>query len=209
MMNTTKFFVSVLLITCTNVYARPQYCLDSNIFTPPISEQRYELLNNGNEVKDKVTGLIWQRCSVGMEWNGNTCDYKAKRQTYPEQYPFQMTWMEASKLVKEYGPEWRLPNIKELFSLVDFACINAINQKIFPETLVGRMLYELPGQTFNQFDNGAYWTSTPTSQTRVEGVYVIRFTQELNYDRKDYTVFGIRRIGRDLGYARAVRSEKK
>ncbi|MDO3664492.1 hypothetical protein [Acinetobacter higginsii] len=43
---------------------------DQTTLTP---DSRYELLNSGKEVKDKKTRLIWQRCLVGEQWDGQNC----------------------------------------------------------------------------------------------------------------------------------------
>ncbi len=84
-------------------------------------DSRYEIQNNGSEVKDLKTGLIWQRCLVGMKFENNQCTGVAKLQN----------WKTLMKEGKNQG--WRVPNIKELQTLVDRACSDpAINGKIFP-----------------------------------------------------------------------------
>jgi hypothetical protein len=57
-------------------------------------------------VVDARSQLIWQRCSIGQQWDGSRCDGKAR----------QMNWYEAQKLA---GEEWRLPSKSELEQLVD------------------------------------------------------------------------------------------
>ena len=37
------------------------------------AESRYTLSADGQEVTDTQTKLVWQRCAVGMKWNGKTC----------------------------------------------------------------------------------------------------------------------------------------
>ncbi|MEN9373162.1 MAG: hypothetical protein RIR79_714 [Pseudomonadota bacterium] len=73
--------------------------------TAEIIDNRYQILANGAEVKDVQTNLIWQRCQVGMNWNGNTCTGEAKKFTF-----------ENAK--KQAGNGWRVPTIRELSSLI-------------------------------------------------------------------------------------------
>lgn len=117
-----------------------QTCKDSITKTAP--DSRYEILGNGNEVKDKQTGLIWQRCSLGQAWdatanNGNgSCSGTASTHNWPE----------ALTQALSLGNGYRLPNIKELQSLVEEACYSpAINNKIFPNTNT----------------NTSYWSASP------------------------------------------------
>jgi hypothetical protein len=66
---------------------------------------RYAYSADGREVKDMETGLIWQTCSVGQTWNGNTCTGEAKKFTYDEAMALS-------------GRNERLPTVRELATLV-------------------------------------------------------------------------------------------
>lgn len=133
--------VFFLLFICGINTAYAQKCNSQISFTAPNS--RYELLNHGSEVKDKQTGLIWQRCSVGQAWDGTTC------QGYPEYYG----WTDALKQAKQYGQDWRVPNINELFSLLENACHRyAINETIFP----------MKKNALNAYYT-YYWSSSPSN----------------------------------------------
>ena len=61
-----------------------------------------------NLVNDALTGLQWRRCLEGMNWNGSTCTGTAGS----------FSQEQALARAREQGG-WRLPNIKELGSLVD------------------------------------------------------------------------------------------
>lgn len=86
----------------------PAMLVRGSVLAPPA---RYVL--NGGEVKDPLTGLIWQRCPVGQSWTGSGCGGTA---TF-------MDWSGALAAARaaasDSGLPWRLPNVKELGSLVD------------------------------------------------------------------------------------------
>lgn len=93
-------------------------------------------------VTDTQTGLIWMRCSLGQ--SGSDCSTGSVA-TY--------TWeaaLQAPAAVNAgsgtFGQsDWRLPNIKELASIVETRCYNpAINTTIFPNTV-----------------SSSYWSSSP------------------------------------------------
>ncbi len=98
-------------------------------------DSRYTVQAGGAEVQDTQTGLIWQRCSLGQSWNGATCAGSAG--VY--------TWQSALQAARDLGNGWRVPNFKELQSLVEEACYSpAINETLFPAT-----------------PSNWYWTSSP------------------------------------------------
>lgn len=66
--------------------------------------ERYKDNNNGS-VTDIKTNLIWQRCSVGQTWTGQTCTGEAAT----------FNWNDAIQLAKD---GWRLPTVDELNTLV-------------------------------------------------------------------------------------------
>lgn len=115
-----------LLFIGTNSYA--QTCNDQILLTTP--SNRFEL--SADEAKDLQTGLIWKRCSVGQRWDGSLCIGSAERHD----------WSQA--LTSATG-EWRLPNIKELRSIVERACTSPnVNLDVFPNTT-----------------KSLYWSSSP------------------------------------------------
>jgi hypothetical protein len=91
--------------------------------------------NNGDgTVTDMQTGLMWARCRQGLQ--GAVCDTDSSVATST------FTWAAAlalnsatSDTVIPPRTDWRLPNIKELQSLVEISCFNpAINNSVFPNT---------------------------------------------------------------------------
>ena len=95
---------------------------------------------DGQEAIDLRSRLVWRRCVEGMSWNGNRCTGTSGS----------FTWAEATALAQAAaakGTAWRLPDVRELSSLVDDGRVNpAIDTTLFPAT---------PALWF--------WTSTPDS----------------------------------------------
>lgn len=99
-------------------------------------------------VSDAATGLVWMRCSVGQTWTGTTCSGDPARHTFDQAIALTGTITFAGK------SDWRLPNVRELFSLVNYSLAESrIDVLAFPNT---------PYQT-------EYWSSTPTDGDRGSG----------------------------------------
>lgn len=98
---------------------------------PDSSSTAVRFKPDGDQVLDTRTRLIWKRCSEGQRWNGDTCEGEAKA----------FTWFRALQLGRAQG--WRLPNVKELGSLVDDTRHSPAIDPAFPGT---------PAST--------YWSST-------------------------------------------------
>ncbi len=113
------------LLLATAVQA--QTCNPNIVKTKPDSQ--YTLSADGTEVTDTKTGLIWQRCALGMSWNGTTCSGTATGHAWEDALG------QAATVANNTSVAWRLPNLKELKSLVETACYGqAINETIFPAT---------------------------------------------------------------------------
>lgn len=100
-----------------------------------------------DRVTDPATGLTWQRCSLGQSWSGSECLDEAETLNWEEALALSgdPEAMPASPLGSLYDEGWRLPNQKELASLLNGLCPEvAIDDVAFPGTAAGR-----------------YWTSSP------------------------------------------------
>ena len=106
-MKNPSFVVSKLLLGVMLGSVWMQVQAEGDLPPPAIEtiDNRYQILANGAEVKDLQTNLIWQRCQVGMKWNGTTCTGESK----------EFNFEDAKKLA---GNGWRVPTIRELSSLI-------------------------------------------------------------------------------------------
>jgi hypothetical protein len=81
---------------------------------------------DGLTVADSKTTLTWKRCAEGMTWDGTSCTGSATTFTHDQAL---------QQATNQAGAGWRLPNVKELSSIVDKNSINpAIDSTSFPAT---------------------------------------------------------------------------
>jgi len=110
----------------------------------PSTETTQFKINGDGSVTHNKTGLMWAQCSQGL---GGT-DCRSGAGVVPFQFTF--SWSEALTQTRPSfytgdHNDWRLPNLKELTSIVEVACFDpAINETVFPNTAPDR-----------------FWTSTP------------------------------------------------
>ncbi|MEH6826190.1 MAG: DUF1566 domain-containing protein [Motiliproteus sp.] len=80
---------------------------------------------NEDLVLDTRTNLRWSRCSVGTTWvSGKGCTGRIKI----------MSLSAAKRLAQTLGDGWRVPDIEELYSIVEPQCSDpAINIEVFPD----------------------------------------------------------------------------
>ena len=110
---------------------------------------------NDSLITDLQTGLMWDRCSYNLDFDARSGNcVKAPDGLGQGGYlNTGFTWQMALENVvnaandanyKGYS-DWRVPNAKELASIVERSCVNpAINNTAFPDTL-----------------SASYWTNTP------------------------------------------------
>ena len=115
--------------------------------------------NADGTVTDPTTGLTWMRCAMGQTWNGGTCVGSLS--------PF--SWDQARALTSSFAGHsgWRLPNIRELQTLVDRSRSDpAADVSAFP----------------NSFSNptdstkARFWSATPDA-TSLNSAWRINFYQ--------------------------------
>ncbi|EQA72692.1 DUF1566 domain-containing protein [Leptospira noguchii] len=95
-------------------------------------DQIYSDLNNG-AVRDDRTNLVWQKCSVGQTWSPNFPDCNLGSPTIHNFVSALYTCQNLNLADRT----WRLPNVHELRSLLDFSSSSAgakIDPIAFPNT---------------------------------------------------------------------------
>jgi hypothetical protein len=121
-----RYCLLIVMMTLFVQTLHAQTCRDYNTRTTPT--QDFTLHDDGTVTHHK-TGLMWMRCTLGQRWSGAGCT--GSGQTY--------TWQGALQVADSFGfashSDWRLPDIKELNSIVERACFDpAINNLVFPDT---------------------------------------------------------------------------
>ena len=108
-------------------------------------------INSTGTVADSITGLTWDRCALGQ--TGNTCAGGTAST---------LTWVDALATVTSLNAiaykghnDWRLPNVKELASIVDLSLTP--NSGIF----VG-VFEAISTSIFSSSNLAALWSSTTT-----------------------------------------------
>jgi hypothetical protein len=135
-----------VLILCTlaafgsAVAHAQQVCNDRINQTAPASR----FTDNGNgTVTDVRTGLMWQRCMVGYAFSNNGTSGNLTDDSCAPSATITGLWQQALQGAVDSNAQggfagftdWRLPNIKELISIVEHQCASpAVNETIFPDT---------------------------------------------------------------------------
>lgn len=151
----------------------------------PSTAGAFELLAEGL-VRDNRTDLVWDRCSIGQDMDGEgekiTCNGEAQP----------MGWNEALQRVRELNEQnyrghddWRMPNIKELLSIMERRCgMPVLDVRVFPnqnpEPIWSSTSYQWDGRTDHA------WTLQ------------MEMGQMLNWSKNDPARMRVVRGGRDF-----------
>jgi len=149
------------VVTCTNENTAINEATPNADFTD----------NGDGTVTHNTTGLVWMRCSLGQSWNGSTCTGTTVI----------ANWQAALQLAQDINSgvsnadgdnaagfagqtDWRLPNRKELASIVEERCwLPSINMTEFPAA-----------------PSGWYWSSSPHASGTLTA-WIVQF----DYGRED------------------------
>lgn len=134
----------------------------------------FALSADGNEVTDTSTGLTWRRCPEGMVFAGGTCAGTATRFTHEQAL---------QRAASHSAGGWRLPNAKELASIVDRGRMNpSIDSVAFPATPLAWFwssspeVYSAGAARFVDFTSG-YVSITDRSPNSAHHVRLVRSNQ--------------------------------
>jgi len=130
----------------------------------PASAPDSRFTDNGNgTVTDLATGLIWKQCAEGLSGAGCLSGSTMR-------FTWQQALQHAADAVFAGSSLWRLPNKKELASLVEQRCDDpAINTRYFPNT-----------------PSAWFWSSSPTAYSLNGAWDVAFFNGYVNYYPKGY-----------------------
>lgn len=153
--------VFIVLCLLSNSYsAISQVCKQESIrATTPNS--RF-IINSSETVTDIQTGLMWKRCLEGL--SGIACDIGTKQR---------LSWGDTLNYVEYLNStggfagytDWKVPNVKELRSIVEEQCNEpAINLVLFPG-----------------FSGPFVWTSTPSTSSSAIFSYIVYFNNGQSY----------------------------
>ncbi len=128
-----KYINKLCLILVSIAVSQPAYsqtCNDNILASTPDSAFS---VNNDGTVTHTGTGLMWKVCSEGQTWDNGSC------LSAPTTYDWQQALQEPATLNVSGGyaghTDWRVPNIKELMSILEVKCSNPpINENIFAAT---------------------------------------------------------------------------
>lgn len=144
-----KFTLTLLIFQFSFTNANAQTCNTNTAVTTPTID--FTVHNNGT-VTHKPTGLMWKVCSEGQTWNSSDGSCTGTITTH--------NWQEALEIPSALNAgvgfasqtDWRLPNVKELMSIVELSCYGpAINKTIFNNT---------PSE-YSPGYSPIYWSSSP------------------------------------------------
>jgi hypothetical protein len=107
--------------------------------------KRFVVSADGQEVIDRSTGLAWRRCEEGLQFDGAACTGHGLLLAWPD------ALARAQQQASDTGVDWRLPNAKELASLLDHTRRSHIDTRAFPARQAGTvwtsspiLIYKLP-----------------------------------------------------------------
>lgn len=109
-------YFAVCLLTLLAAGPAGAGCYDDASKEPP---PRFRL--SGGEALDTRTGLVWQRCSLGLTWDGAGC-------------AGEVSYLGLDDALAAPGKGWRVPTGPELESIVELRCgTPVVDPKVFPD----------------------------------------------------------------------------
>lgn len=145
-------------------------------------------------VTDADTNLMWQKCSLGFV--GTNCEISTFIEVAVETeldvevktvqlFSWQAASVAANESIVGTYSDWRLPNIKELASLVENSCQGpSVNSVIFPNSV-----------------SGLYWTSSPAVGVRASArsAWAVSFINGIVDNEYKFQTYSVRLVRNSIG----------
>lgn len=125
-----KYFLPLCIALALPMSANAADCKPNTILPSTPNDQFVD--NEDNTILDLRTGLLWAKCAIGQDYANGKCEGAAQNFT-----SFRAALSHVDSIRTSYLDTggWRIPNIKELDSIVERQCTNpSINVDIFPDT---------------------------------------------------------------------------
>jgi len=161
-----------VIVMCMLTGSGQAFAAENCVNTITASTPTVDFVDNGDgTVMHTKTGLMWKKCSEGL--GGATCTTGAATAH---------DWQAALQLAETLNNgggfasynDWRVPNLKELHSIVERQCVNpAINATIFPATVSAQYWSASPYAGSNSdvwhvtFNNGSDFISDKSASRYV------------------------------------------
>jgi hypothetical protein len=152
-----KVVLAVSVFAVALPVAAEQHCASDR----PASTLAARFVDNGDgTITDRESRLMWTRCSAGQQWSAAGCAGEASS----------VDWGAAQSLANEvnkrgtyFFSDWRLPQLRELATIVERDCGDPrVNLAVFPGT---------PGEF--------YWTASPRAgEPSRARIYALSFGPE-------------------------------
>lgn len=164
-----KSFLTPILVSALSVYPSVSLAFCSDSIEATVNAQAFVIDQEQGIVTDSSTGLMWSMCNLGETWNesSQSCDGSASDANW------QNSLQQASNVEIAGYSDWRLPNLKELMSIIERQCTApAANLNLFPTTKAED-----------------YWSATPVfNQNSDNYVWAVQFDEGTNFENdKDTT----------------------
>lgn len=143
LMKSNLLLALVTGLSASGLYAQTCYRATTPATTPT---ERFTSDIEGT-ASDSITKLMWKKCIEGQAYHNETCSGTS----------LALPWVDAIEFANSSTfagfTDWRLPNIKELASIIERQCYDpALNLDVFPMADTDRGFY--PG-------SHRIWSSTP------------------------------------------------
>lgn len=200
----TKSLLTIISATFLTTQIAFATCATSNI--PGHYTGRYVDNNNGT-ITDKMTNLMWMKCDVDVPWD----DVNKRCQpptdvlgggTGRTAYTWQEALIEASNMnVNGFADfrDWRLPNIKELASILELNCLSNNPNEVDGTYAIDKSVFSI--------DVSTYWSSTPHPEAfdAKDGSPFINQAWNVNFRRNTSDIGAVYKEINQTYYVRLVR----